>query len=82
MRQLKDSRFRKQDLLHQLRQRIRVSKEVYEKAKAKIFYSRKDKYSIKHVYYCHCEVAKGSRGNLRIMEFTLREKTEVVSLNI
>ena len=59
-----------------------MSKEVYEKTREKIFYSRKDEYSIKHVCYCHCEVAKGSRGNLRIMEFTLREKTEVVSLNI
>jgi hypothetical protein len=65
-----------------MRQRAREFKDVYEKAKEKIFYSRKDKYSIKHVYYCHCEVAKGSRGNLRIMEFTLGKKTEVVSLNI
>ncbi len=65
-----------------MRQRIRVSKEIHEKTKEKIFYSRKDKYSIKHVYYCHCEVAKGSRGSLRMMEFTLGEKTEVVSLNI
>ena len=60
---------------------IFLSYQVFdEKAKEKILYSRKDKYSIKHVYYCHCEGAKGSRGNLRIMEFTLREKTEIASL--
>jgi len=40
------------------------------------------KCSVKYIPSCHCEVAKGSRGNLRIMEFTPREKTEIASLTL
>ena len=80
MRQLKTSRLRQQYLPPQVEQGARGSEEVYEKAKEKVLYSKKDKYSVKHVYYCHFGVAKGNRANVRIMEFAPRKKTEIASL--
>jgi len=37
---------------------------------------------VKYIPSCHCEVAKGSRGNLRTMEFIPGEKTEIASLTL